>query len=150
MGESSKSWTFKTPILKHAVCPLNIHNFKFKWSFAFRQTENKSEKHLLSPLFQKFEADFLWKVILKILNLGIIPKTHPCFTDCASPAMQNFFPPHLKGYKMHCNLKPGLKLSYVVILSSVELSMKKRLYNIRAIPHYTRPRVWRRDQILTW
>ena len=34
MGESSKflkSWTFETPILKLAVCPLNIHNFKFEW-----------------------------------------------------------------------------------------------------------------------
>ena len=35
MGESSKfpkSWTLETPILNLAVCPLNIHNFKFKWS----------------------------------------------------------------------------------------------------------------------
>ena len=39
----------KTPILKLAVCPLNIHNFKFKWSIVLRQTENKSEKRLLSP-----------------------------------------------------------------------------------------------------
>ena len=32
MGESSKfskSCTFETPILKLAVCPLNIHNFNF-------------------------------------------------------------------------------------------------------------------------
>ena len=36
-----------------------------------------------------------------------------------------FFPSNLKGYKMHCHLKPGPRLSYVVILSSVELSMKK-------------------------
>ena len=31
MGESSnfpKSWTFETPVLKLAVCPLNIYNFK--------------------------------------------------------------------------------------------------------------------------
>ena len=32
--------------LKLAVCPLNIHNFKFKWSIVLRQTENKSEKLL--------------------------------------------------------------------------------------------------------
>ena len=43
MGESSKFpkfRTFKTPILKLAVCPLNIHNFKFKWSIVLGQTEN--------------------------------------------------------------------------------------------------------------
>ena len=47
MGESSKfpkSLIFGSPIFKLAVCPLNIHNFKFKWSIDFRQTENKSEK----------------------------------------------------------------------------------------------------------
>ena len=52
MGESSefpKSWTFKTPILKLAVCPINIHYFKFKWSNVLRQTENKAEKLLWSP-----------------------------------------------------------------------------------------------------
>ena len=34
IGESSnfpKSLTFETPILKLAICRLNIHNFKFKW-----------------------------------------------------------------------------------------------------------------------
>ena len=30
--------------LKLALCPLNIHNFKFKWSNVLRQTENKPEK----------------------------------------------------------------------------------------------------------
>ena len=43
MDESSKfskSPTFKNPTLKHAVCPLYIHSFKFKWAFVFRQTEN--------------------------------------------------------------------------------------------------------------
>ena len=39
-----KSWTFEISILKHAVCPLNIHNFKIKWSIVLRKTENKSEK----------------------------------------------------------------------------------------------------------
>ena len=49
MGESSKfpkSWTFETPILNLAVCPLNIHNFKFKWSIVFRQTVYKQENLL--------------------------------------------------------------------------------------------------------
>ena len=52
MSEGSnlpKSWTFETPILKLSVCPLDIHNLKFKWSIVFRQTEYKSEKFLLSP-----------------------------------------------------------------------------------------------------
>ena len=52
MGDSSKfpkSWTFETPVLKLAVCPLNIHNLKFKRSNAFRKTENKSEKLVRSP-----------------------------------------------------------------------------------------------------
>ena len=31
-------------LIKLAVCPQNIHNFKFKWSNVFRQTDNKSEK----------------------------------------------------------------------------------------------------------
>ena len=47
MGESSKfpkSLIFETPNFKLAVCTLNIHNFKFKWSIVLRQTENKSEK----------------------------------------------------------------------------------------------------------
>ena len=49
IGESSKfpkSWTFQTPILKLAICPLNIHNFKFKWSIVYRHTEDKSENLL--------------------------------------------------------------------------------------------------------
>ena len=49
MDESSKfpkSWTFETPILKLAVCPLNIHNFKIIWSVAFRQTVYKQENLL--------------------------------------------------------------------------------------------------------
>ena len=54
MGESSKFpkyWTFETPFLKFAACPLNIHNFKFKWSnvHGVGQTENKSEKLLWYP-----------------------------------------------------------------------------------------------------
>ena len=49
MGESSKfqkSRTLVTLILKLAVCPLNIHNLKFKWSIVFRQTDYKSENIL--------------------------------------------------------------------------------------------------------
>ena len=32
---------FETQILKLAVCPLNIHNFKFKWPIVFRETVYK-------------------------------------------------------------------------------------------------------------
>ena len=51
MGESSKfqkNLNLATPILKLAVavCPINIHNFKFKWSNVLRKTENKSKKLL--------------------------------------------------------------------------------------------------------
>ena len=52
MGESSKrpkSWTFEISILKLAVCLLNIHNFKIKWSIVLRRTENKSEKLIQPP-----------------------------------------------------------------------------------------------------
>ena len=48
MGESSKfpkSWT-QNSNLKTCGMPLNIHNFKFKWSTVFRQIKNKSEKLL--------------------------------------------------------------------------------------------------------
>ena len=47
-----KSWTFQTPILKLAVCRLNIHNFKLKWSIVLRQTENISEKLTMISLIQ--------------------------------------------------------------------------------------------------
>ena len=60
-------------ILKLAVCPLNIYNFRIKRSIVLRQSENKSEN-----LIQHFEDGFLWKVILKILNSETILKT---FTD---------------------------------------------------------------------
>ena len=76
MGESSKfpkPRTFETPILKLAECPLNIDNFKFKWSIVLRQTKNKSEAIIIS-LIQDFEADFPQKVSLKILNSEIILK----------------------------------------------------------------------------
>ena len=62
-----KYWTFRTPILKLAVCTLNIH---FK---VHRQTENKSEKLIWSPK--------CW-LSVEILNSGIILKT---FTN----ALQN-------------------------------------------------------------
>ena len=35
-----KILNFQTLILKLAVCPLNNHSFKFKWSIVLRQTEN--------------------------------------------------------------------------------------------------------------
>ena len=52
MGEISKFpkfETFKTPILKLAVCPLNIHNFKFKWSIVLRQTEYNQRTYYNLP-----------------------------------------------------------------------------------------------------
>ena len=69
-----KSWTFETPILQFAVSPPNVHNFKFKWSNAFRQTEYKLNKRaVIISLIQHFEL--LWKVSLKILIYGTFLKT---------------------------------------------------------------------------
>ena len=61
MGESSKfpkSWTFEISIVKLAVWPLNIHNFKIKWSIGLGQTENKSEKRysILRPWWLSVEC----------------------------------------------------------------------------------------------
>ena len=55
--------------------PTKYHNFKFKWSIVLRKTENKSREAIVISLIQHFEADFLWKVSLKILNSGLILKT---------------------------------------------------------------------------
>ena len=77
MGESSKfqkSRTFEIQILKLAVCLQSVNSFKFKWSITQRWNENKSEAIKIC-LVQHFEADFLWKVSLKILNSVIILKT---------------------------------------------------------------------------
>ena len=77
MGESSKfpkSWTFETR-----------KNFKFKWSILFRETEYKSD-----PI-QHFEADFLWKDSLKILNSAIILKTFTKFPKSYTFETRNNF-----------------------------------------------------------
>ena len=42
MGEDSKfpkTWTFETPILKHAVCPLNIHNSSLNGQLSLQRLE---------------------------------------------------------------------------------------------------------------
>ena len=62
MVESSKfkkSWTFENQILKIAM-PINIINFKFKWSIVFRYTEIKSKKPQESAYIQDFEASKSW------------------------------------------------------------------------------------------
>ena len=53
----SKILKFRTPFLKFAVYPLNILNFKFKWSNILRQTSNKSG--IMVSLIQHFVADIL-------------------------------------------------------------------------------------------
>ena len=81
MGESSKfpkSRTFETQFLKFVVCPLNIHNFKFKWSnVLLKDRLIINQRSHYASLIQHFEADFLWKVSCKILNSGIILKPSP-------------------------------------------------------------------------
>ena len=85
MGESSKfpkSWTFETPILKLAVCPLNIHNFNFNGQLSLPRLYINPGKPIIISLIQHFEANFLWKIGLKILNSGIILKTFTHATIC--------------------------------------------------------------------
>ena len=43
-------------------------------------------------LIQHFEADFLWKVILKILNLGIILKTFTHVDGATRSSQLQFIP----------------------------------------------------------
>ena len=59
-----------------------FNSFMFECSIVFRYTENKSREIILICIIQHFDADFLWKVSLKILNSGIILKT---FTHVFSP-----------------------------------------------------------------
>ena len=69
----------------------NIHNFKFKWSVVFRLG-----KAITNSLIQNFEADFLWKVSLKILNSGIILKLSPMWAstqDFGKPLSHHYFCP---------------------------------------------------------
>ena len=86
MGESSifpKSITSKIEILKLTIRPPNTDYFKFEWSTVLKHTEsNQGSCHIIC-LVQDPEADFLWKVRLKILNSGIILKT---FTHVSSVA----------------------------------------------------------------
>ena len=67
-----KSLTFKTPLL-------NIHNFKFKWFLdRLKILSGKLliiRKVIIISLIQHFEADFLRKVSLNILNSETILKT---------------------------------------------------------------------------
>ena len=51
--------------------PININNFKFKWSLDKRKLNKEA---IIFCLIKDFEADFLWKVSLKILHSGIILK----------------------------------------------------------------------------
>ena len=73
MGENSKfpkSWTLENQNLKLAVCLQIIKNSKFNGQIPFDKLKvNQNWRN------QHFEADFLWKVSLKILNSRIILKT---------------------------------------------------------------------------
>ena len=76
MGESSnfpKTWTFEIQVLKLVVRLQIVNNFKVKWSIVLRW--NEIREVIIICLIRDFEADFLWKVSLKILNSGIILNT---------------------------------------------------------------------------
>ena len=64
-------------------------------------------------LIQDFEADFLWKVSLKILNSGLILKT---FQDLMCRLICHFIITICTHHQVvtlhHLNFKLGLKVSY--------------------------------------
>ena len=79
MGESSKSqksWTLEIQILKLAGCLQKwihvISCLNGKLCLDQLKTNQRSQQNLPKSAF---EADFLWKVSLKILNSGLILKT---------------------------------------------------------------------------
>ena len=78
MGESSKfpkSWTFENQILKYAGC-LKTEQFQVYMPINYVLIIWKLiNEAIVNSLIQHFEADFLWKVSLKILNSGLILKT---------------------------------------------------------------------------
>ena len=43
--------------------------------YVFRHLNINQRSYYNLPIFQDFEADFLWKVSLKIMNSGLIMKT---------------------------------------------------------------------------
>ena len=62
-------------------------------------------------LIQYFEADFLWKVSLKILNSGIILKTHQC--NIAYLQSLPFCPPWSRHPRYHYNYTVMTTISLV-------------------------------------
>ena len=50
-----KNPDFRNSILKLAICPLNIYNFKFKWSIVFGQTEISLKKN-----YYNFPNSIFW------------------------------------------------------------------------------------------
>ena len=86
----SKILNFWRSILKLAVWPLNIHNFNFNCQLSLDRL-NINRKTYYNLLYQHLEADFLWKVSLKILNSGIILKTftHEDLIFCLSGSMKS-------------------------------------------------------------
>ena len=79
MGENSKfpkSWFFKTSILKFAVCPLNIHNFKFKWSMSLDRLKINQRSCYDLPNSAFLRLTFCGKSASKSWIQDIILKTY--------------------------------------------------------------------------
>ena len=78
----------KYQILKLAICPLNIHNFMFKWSIVFRQIENKSGKLNTTSALDKLlgqlgiYATWLSSIAYLQKQLRIFIFFKPCFFFC--------------------------------------------------------------------
>ena len=78
MGESSKfpkSWTFETAFLKTCFKPTKYSQFQVEMVNCPKTNLKIISEAIMISLIQHFEADFLWKVSLKILNSGINLKT---------------------------------------------------------------------------
>ena len=79
MGESSK---FQKPELKKFKSKIFHYAYKITISCLNGQLPLDTREAIIICLIQYFEADFLWKVNLKILNSVIILKISPMYSFC--------------------------------------------------------------------
>ena len=68
--------------------PTKMNNFMFEWLIVLRLGNLKLIGEAIAiSLIQHFEADFLWKVSLKILNSGFTVKTFTHVIGASSYAL---------------------------------------------------------------
>ena len=94
LAKIPKSCTLENQNLKLSACLQNTKNSKLNCQIPLDKLKPNQKSYYYLQI-QHFEADFLWKVSLKILNSGIIPKTFThvlgfiCF-DALHPSQQFF------------------------------------------------------------